>query len=86
MLRPLPPDGKVPPPPEPIMLDVDDSYRVAEALGRLGAVYDQDTGNMAAQTRGFKCSLKPGQTLGNYQEVRTRYLQQRVDKYLNGEI
>ena len=61
MLRPLPPDGKVPPPPEPIMLDVDDSYRIAEALGRLGAVYDQDTGNMAAQTRGFKCSPKTGQ-------------------------
>ena len=86
MLRPLPADGKAPPPPEPIELDVDDSYRVAEGLGRLGAVYDQDTGNMAAQTRGFKCSPKTGQTLGNYQEVRTRYLQQRVDKYLNGKI
>ena len=86
MLRPIPPDGKAPPPPEPIKLDVEDSYTVAEGLGRLGAVYDQDTGNMAAQTRGFKCSRKGGQTLGNYQEVRARFLQQQVDKYLNGEV
>ena len=86
MLRPVPPDGKAPPPPEPIKLNVDDSYTVAEGLGRLGAVYDQDTGNMAAQTRGFKCSPKPGQTLGNYQEVRARFLQQQVERYLNGEV
>ena len=86
MLRPIPPHGKVPPPPQPIKLDVDDSYTIAEGLGRLGAVYDQDTGNMAAQTRGFKCSLKRGQTLGNYQEVRARFLQQKVDSYLSGEI
>lgn len=86
MLRPVPPDGKPPPPPEPVQLDVDDSYTAAEGLGRLGAIYDEDTGNMAAQTRGFKTSRKLGQTLGNYQEVRIRHLQQRVNKYLNVEI
>jgi hypothetical protein len=51
-------------------------------LGFLGAVYDQDTDNMAAQTRGFKTSAKSGQTLGNYQEVRARHLQQRVGEYV----
>ena len=86
MLRPVPTGGKAPPPPDPLKLDVEDSYTQSEGLGRLGAVYDEDTGNMAAQTRGFKASLKSGQTLGNYQEVRIRYLQQRVDKYLRGAI
>ncbi len=86
MLRPIPPGGKAPPAPEPIKLDVEDSYQTAEGLGFLGAVYDQDTGNLAAQTRGFKCSGKPGQTLGNYQEIRARHLHQRIDKYLKGEL
>ena len=37
---------------------------------------------MAAQTRGFRSSVKRGQTLGNYQESRARHLQQRVREYL----
>ena len=37
---------------------------------------------MAAQTRGFRSSRKGSQTLGNYQEVRARHLQQRVREYL----
>jgi hypothetical protein len=64
------------------VLGVDDSYTLAKGLGFLGAVYDQDTGNLAAQTRGFKASAKRGQTLGNYQEVRARHLQQTVARYL----
>jgi len=82
MLRPKHPDREAPLPPEPIVLDVEDSYTLAEGLGRLGAVYDQDTGNMAAQTRGFKTCAKGGQTLGNYQEARIRHLHQTVDRYL----
>jgi len=78
MMRPRPADGKVPEPPEVIELDVNDSYTVAAGLGGLGRVYDQDTSNMAAQTRGFRSSRKRGQTLGNYQEVRARHLQLRV--------
>jgi len=45
-------------------------------------VYDQDTDNMAAQTRGFKTCAKGGQTLGNYQEVRIRHLHSRVQDYV----
>ena len=64
-------------------LGVDDSYTLVEGLGRLGAVYDQDTSNLAAQTRGFKASHKGGQTLANYQEVRIRHLHLMVESYLN---
>ena len=82
MMRPRPLDGSAPPPPSVIELDVDDSYTVAKGLGGLGRVYDEDTANMAAQTRGFRSSRKGSQTLGNYQEVRARHLQQRVREYL----
>ena len=82
MMRPRPADGKAPDPPSVIELDVDDSYSIAEGLGGLGRVYDEDTSNMAAQTRGFRASYKRGQTLGNYQEVRARHLQQRVRDYV----
>ena len=83
MLRPRPIDGETPPPPTVTELDVDDSYTIAKGLGGLGRVYDEDTANMAAQTRGFRATRKFGQTLGNYQEVRARHLQQRVREYLD---
>jgi len=51
----------------------------------LGAVYYQDTNNLMSQTKGFKTSLKKGQSLGNYQEARTRHLHQTIDKYLEGK-
>ena len=82
VLRPRPAEGQAPPPPPVMELDVNDSYTKAEGLGGLGRVYDQDTANMAAQTRGFRASRKRGQTLGNYQESRARHLQQRVRQYL----
>ncbi|WP_419930773.1 aromatic ring-hydroxylating oxygenase subunit alpha [Candidatus Poriferisodalis sp.] len=78
MMRPRPASGDAPPPPQVIELDVDDSYTKAAGLGGLGRVYDQDTANMAAQTRGFKASARGTQTLGNYQESRVRHLQRRV--------
>ena len=81
-MRPRPSEGEAPPPPEVIELGIDESYSTAEGIGPLGRVYDQDTANLAAQTRGFKSSFKSGQTLGNYQEIRVRHLQQRVKTYL----
>jgi len=82
-MRPRPQDGSAPPPPDVIELDIDDSYTKATGLGGLGRVYDQDTANMAAQTRGFKASFKRGQTLGNYQESRVRHLQTRVKECID---
>ena len=83
LLRPTPQSGPVPPPADPIDLDVDDSYTTVPGIpAGLGHVLDQDTANLAAQTRGFKASAKPGQTLGNYQEVRTRHLHDIVNRYI----
>jgi phenylpropionate dioxygenase-like ring-hydroxylating dioxygenase large terminal subunit len=82
IMRPRPAKGKAPAPADVLELDVADSYTLAQGLGGLGMVYDQDTANMAAQTRGFRSSYKRGQTLGNYQEVRARHLEQRVRDYV----
>ena len=82
-LRPKHPENEPPPPPDPLYLDVEQSYTEAEGLGFLGAVYDQDTDNMAAQTRGFKACDRGAQTLGNYQEVRIRHVHKRVGDYVN---
>jgi phenylpropionate dioxygenase-like ring-hydroxylating dioxygenase large terminal subunit len=82
-LRPKPRNGAPPPPAVPVDLDVDDSYTTVPGLPKsLGAVLDQDTSNLAAQTRGFKASKKRGQTLGNYQEVRARHFQDTVRRYI----
>ena len=62
---------------------MDDSYTTVPGMPQsLGHVLDQDTANLAAQTRGFKASIKRGQTLGNYQEVRARHLQDMVRRYV----
>ena len=83
LLRPRPRSGEVPPPAEPVDLDVGDSYTTVPGLPTgLAMVLDQDTVNLAAQTRGFKASHKPGQTLGNYQEVRIRHLHDTVRRYI----
>jgi phenylpropionate dioxygenase-like ring-hydroxylating dioxygenase large terminal subunit len=84
MMRARPIDGPAPAPPAVIELDVDDSYSVAEGLGGLARIYDQDTSNMAAQTLGFRASAKRGATLANYQEVRSRHLHDRVREYVGG--
>ncbi len=87
ILRPKPLVGKAPRPAPPFDIDIQDSYTLAPNMDEsLGRVYDQDTANMAAQTKGFKGSKKRGQTLGNYQEVRARHLHQMVDRYVSGAI
>ena len=44
-LRPKPEDGIFPNPPEPINLEVEESYTLVESVGPLGVVYHQDTSN-----------------------------------------
>lgn len=83
-LRPKPLNAPAPLPPAPFDLSVDDSYATVPGFDdSLARIYDQDTSNLAAQTRGFRGSLKRAQTLGNYQEVRTRHLQQTVRRYID---
>ncbi len=89
-LQPIPEGGERPEPPEPIELDYQQSFHDVPGFDPgLATIYDQDTGNLIAQQRGFKASVKPGQTLGNYQEIRIRQFHQTIDKYLsrqrNGE-
>ncbi|SDN82620.1 aromatic ring-hydroxylating oxygenase subunit alpha [Pseudomonas jinjuensis] len=83
-LQPLPESGERPMPAEPFELDVEQSFHEVPGLDPgLATIYDQDTGNLIGQQRGFKSSTKPGQTLGNYQEVRIRHLHQTLDKFLS---
>ncbi len=68
-------------PPEPVFLDVNQSYTDVPELGWLGRVYDEDTGNLALQQQGLKSAGK-GLTLGNYQEARIRRIHQTLDEFL----
>ena len=78
--------GQRPDPAEPVELDFEQSFHEVPGLDPgLATIYDQDTGNLIAQQRGFKSSTKSGETLGNYQEVRIRQLHQTLIKYLAAE-
>ncbi|GAB5451928.1 MAG: aromatic ring-hydroxylating dioxygenase subunit alpha [Halioglobus sp.] len=77
-------DGQAhPEPPEPVQLEVDDSYTEVQALRWLGPVYDEDTGNLALQQRGLASGAIEGITLGNYQEARIRRMHLTLDEFLN---
>jgi phenylpropionate dioxygenase-like ring-hydroxylating dioxygenase large terminal subunit len=84
LLRPVPEGAPRPPPAPVIRLGIDDSYTKVPEFAATGLAYvlDQDTENFYRQRAGMKASRKPGQTLGNYQEVRIRHLHRRVDAYL----
>lgn len=82
-LKLVPPNTPLDYPPDPIPVAADQSYADAPGMNPgLGAVYDQDTDNLAMQYRGFQASPKRGQTLGNYQEARTRRFHLTIDDYL----
>ena len=49
ILEPLAAGATHPEPPEAIRVEVDESYTVVDELGWLGAVYDEDTGNLQMQ-------------------------------------
>lgn len=83
-LRPLPTSGERPDPPEVIYVSEEDSYDVVPGMDAdFAHVYDQDTANLRAQQQGFKASKKPGETLGNFQEVRIRHFHRTLDRYLS---
>ncbi len=71
--------------PEPIRLGLDDSFTQVPEVGHMARIFDEDTGNLRAQTNGFKISAKTGATLGNYQEIRIRHLHQTNTRYLSNE-
>ncbi len=86
ILEPLAEEADHPEPPEPVRLDIEQSYTEVEGMGWLGPVYDQDTGNLALQQQGFKTSRKKGLTLGNYQESRIRRVHMTLDEFMSGGV
>ena len=84
LLEPMPEGARAPLPPEPIRLEIEQSYTEVEALRWLGPVYDEDTGNLEMQQKGFKTSRRGTGTLGNYQESRIRRLNMTLDEFLDG--
>lgn len=83
-LRPVPKDGSRPEPASPVFLSEDQSFVEAEGMDPgFGNILDQDTENLLLQQEGFEATAKPGQTLGNYQEIRIRHFENTVDKYVN---
>lgn len=85
-LRPVPDGGERPPPAEMVRVAEEESYAVVPGMDPdFAHVYDQDTDNLRSQQQGFRASKKRGATLGNYQEVQIRHLEQTVDKYLGNQ-
>lgn len=84
LLQPVPDAGPRPAPATPIDLDMETSYTTVEGLA-LAHVLDQDTENFYRQWAGMQASLKPGQTLGNYQEARIRNFHRTLDTYLDSQ-
>ena len=82
ILQPLADGASHPVPPDPVRVEIEQSYTEVEALGWLGAVYDEDTGNLQQQQQGMKASPDQGITLGNYQESRIRRVHLTLDEYL----
>lgn len=83
LMAPRPKDGTVVEPAEPVRLKVEESYTTVPGMDPyVGHVFDQDTGNMQAAHEGAMTALKPGATLGNYQEIRIRHFHRTLMKTL----
>jgi hypothetical protein len=81
IMKPVPDSGERPPPAEVIDLDMATSYTTVDGFF-LGQVLDEDTENFHRQWKGMQASLKPGQTLANYQEARIRRFHKTLLEYL----
>jgi nitrite reductase/ring-hydroxylating ferredoxin subunit len=84
MLVPFP-EGERPPPAPVQVLGFDDPWSNVAELGRLAVIFEQDMANLEPVQRGLRASVKPGVTLGNYQESRIRHFHQTLEQYLFGE-
>jgi phenylpropionate dioxygenase-like ring-hydroxylating dioxygenase large terminal subunit len=81
LLLPQPASGA--PAPAPVhWLRHDETFIDAPELGGLGVILDQDLQNMPKVQEGMHSRAVTGATLGCYQEVRSRHLQQTLDHYL----
>ena len=67
-------------------LSLEQNWSDAAELGGLGAVFDQDMGNLRFVQEGLHASKTGLVQLADYQEVRIRQFHQTLDKYLSGAI
>jgi hypothetical protein len=79
-------EGEERPPPAPVTyLTEDDDWTVAEELGFLARVFNQDTFNMPKMQIGLRTMKKPGVTLAIYQETKIRHFHTLLDEWLARE-
>jgi nitrite reductase/ring-hydroxylating ferredoxin subunit len=75
-------DGERPPPAKVRQLGPDDDWTIAEELGALAMVFNQDTGNLPRVQRGLHATQKPGVTFGSYQESRIRHFHEELARWV----
>ncbi len=80
MLMPF--EGERPPAAKVHKIAADQPWTSAPQLGGLGAIFEQDTSNLARVQRGLQASAKRTVTLGAYQEARIRHFHRTLDSYL----
>lgn len=68
------------------LLGPDEPWTAAAELGGLGAVFEQDMGNLPFVQEGLHASKNGKVQLANYQEIRIRQFHETLDKYLSGEM
>jgi hypothetical protein len=77
------PAGQPRPDAAPVFEMGDLRYSELEGMGEFfGKVYDQDTGNLGAQQKGFKTLAKSQLLLSRYQESRIRHFEAVIDEFL----
>jgi nitrite reductase/ring-hydroxylating ferredoxin subunit len=74
--------GERPPPAPTTFLGPDDDWTEAHELGLLAKVFQQDSYNMPKVQQGLETTVKPGVTLGNYQESKVRWLHQLLSEWV----
>jgi hypothetical protein len=74
--------GERPPPAQIKWLEDFETFSAAPELGMLAKVFDQDLFNMPRVQTGLESTHKPGVTLGNYQESKVRWLNNKLDEWL----
>jgi phenylpropionate dioxygenase-like ring-hydroxylating dioxygenase large terminal subunit len=84
ILHRVPPGTKAPACAPMKFFGPDEPWTAAEEFGALGAVLQQDMGNLPYVQEGLKASKNGVIQLGSYQEVRVRHFHQTLDKYLSG--
>lgn len=67
-------------------LSLDQKWTDAPELGGLGAVFEQDMGNLPYVQEGLHASKTGKIQLADYQEVRIRQFHQTLDKYIAGDL